>query len=189
MHSKTTMLSCFWVLEPKGADFCPLFCPIQATHCNCRCPDGGVGGSRNLKFTHSEFHSSAMLSVVASLTPYSDYNQSPRNMYQCQMGKQTMGTPAQVCTSACFHFLHQCDLPQSVAMVRALNAAWLEHGLEIWNTEEILPNIECFSSASSSPTHASLMQHDVQQTLTCDCCCRHQQKVLACTYIANAETS
>lgn len=37
-----------------------------------------------------------MLSVVASLTPYSDYNQSPRNMYQCQMGKQTMGTPVQV---------------------------------------------------------------------------------------------
>lgn len=39
-----------------------------------------------------------MLSVVASLTPYSDFNQSPRNMYQCQMGKQTMGTPSQVCT-------------------------------------------------------------------------------------------
>ena len=37
-----------------------------------------------------------MLSVVASLTPYSDYNQSPRNMYQCQMGKQPMGTPAPV---------------------------------------------------------------------------------------------
>ena len=36
-----------------------------------------------------------MLSVVASLTPYSDFNQSPRNMYQCQMGKQTMGTPSQ----------------------------------------------------------------------------------------------
>ena len=31
---------------------------------------------------------------MASLTPFSDYNQSPRNMYQCQMGKQTMGTPA-----------------------------------------------------------------------------------------------
>ena len=41
-----------------------------------------------------------MLSVVASLTPYSDYNQSPRNMYQCQMGKQTMGTPVQVNTGA-----------------------------------------------------------------------------------------
>mmetsp|Transcript_13481 Transcript_13481/g.43049 ORF Transcript_13481/g.43049 Transcript_13481/m.43049 type:complete len:484 (+) Transcript_13481:1-1452(+) len=32
--------------------------------------------------------------MVASLTPFSDFNQSPRNMYQCQMGKQTMGTPA-----------------------------------------------------------------------------------------------
>lgn len=27
------------------------------------------------------------------MTPFSDYNQSPRNMYQCQMSKQTMGTP------------------------------------------------------------------------------------------------
>jgi DNA-directed RNA polymerase I subunit RPA2 len=36
-----------------------------------------------------------MLSVVASMTPFSDYNQSPRNMYQCQMAKQTMGTAAQ----------------------------------------------------------------------------------------------
>ena len=46
-----------------------------------------------------------MLSVVASLTPYSDYNQSPRNMYQCQMGKQTMGTPAQVCPVAGLHLM------------------------------------------------------------------------------------
>lgn len=42
----------------------------------------------------------SMLSVVASLTPYSDFNQSPRNMYQCQMGKQTMGTPAQVSSNS-----------------------------------------------------------------------------------------
>jgi DNA-directed RNA polymerase I subunit RPA2 len=34
-----------------------------------------------------------MLSVVANLTPFSDFNQSPRNMYQCQMAKQSMGTP------------------------------------------------------------------------------------------------
>ena len=26
-----------------------------------------------------------MLSAVASMTPYSDFNQSPRNMYQCQV--------------------------------------------------------------------------------------------------------
>lgn len=44
--------------------------------------------------THLELSPTVMLSQVASLTPFSDYNQSPRNMYQCQMGKQTMGTPA-----------------------------------------------------------------------------------------------
>ena len=64
--------------------------------CSCSVPDGGTGGSEGLKFTHREFHTNAMLSVIASLTPYSDYNQSPRNMYQCQMAKQTMGTPVQV---------------------------------------------------------------------------------------------
>lgn len=43
--------------------------------------------------THAELSPMNMLSVIASLTPFSDHNQSPRNMYQCQMGKQTMGTP------------------------------------------------------------------------------------------------
>ena len=44
--------------------------------------------------THRELDPTNMLSVVASLTPFSDCNQSPRNMYQCQMGKQSMGTAA-----------------------------------------------------------------------------------------------
>ncbi len=61
-----------------------------------RCPDGGAGGTPGAAHSHAETGTGAMLSVVASLTPYSDYNQSPRNMYQCQMGKQTMGTPLQV---------------------------------------------------------------------------------------------
>jgi DNA-directed RNA polymerase I subunit RPA2 len=44
--------------------------------------------------THIEYSPTNILSVVANLTPFSDFNQSPRNMYQCQMGKQSMGTPA-----------------------------------------------------------------------------------------------
>ena len=35
-----------------------------------------------------------ILSVVANLIPFPDFNQSPRNMYQCQMAKQSIGTPA-----------------------------------------------------------------------------------------------
>lgn len=44
-------------------------------------------------YTHEEIDPLAHLSIIASMTPFSDMNQSPRNMYQCQMGKQTMGTP------------------------------------------------------------------------------------------------
>ncbi|KCZ80427.1 hypothetical protein H312_02151 [Anncaliia algerae PRA339] len=36
----------------------------------------------------------SFLSLTASLTPFSDYNQSPRNVYQCQMAKQSMGISA-----------------------------------------------------------------------------------------------
>ncbi|KAK9507538.1 hypothetical protein O3M35_007371 [Rhynocoris fuscipes] len=43
--------------------------------------------------THQELSKTAFLSNLASLIPMPDCNQSPRNMYQCQMGKQTMGTP------------------------------------------------------------------------------------------------
>lgn len=35
-----------------------------------------------------------ILSVVANIIPFPDFNQSPRNMYQCQMAKQSIGTPA-----------------------------------------------------------------------------------------------
>ncbi|KAI9492937.1 hypothetical protein BDB00DRAFT_764599 [Zychaea mexicana] len=46
--------------------------------------------------THQEFTPTNIFSIVANMTPFSDFNQSPRNMYQCQMGKQTMGTPSTV---------------------------------------------------------------------------------------------
>ena len=43
--------------------------------------------------THMELEPTNVLSILANMTPFSDFNQSPRNMYQCQMSKQTMGTP------------------------------------------------------------------------------------------------
>ena len=37
---------------------------------------------REKETTHQELSAASMLSVVASMTPFSDFNQSPRNMYQ-----------------------------------------------------------------------------------------------------------
>ena len=53
-------------------------------------------------FTHQEIRPMNMLSVVAGLTPFCDMNQSPRNMYQCQMAKQSIATP-------CHSFQHRTD--------------------------------------------------------------------------------
>ena len=46
-----------------------------------------------IEYTHKETSVTSFLSIIASLTPFSNHNQSPRNMYQCQMLKQTMAIP------------------------------------------------------------------------------------------------
>ena len=35
--------------------------------------------------THVEHKPTNFLSILANLTPFSDFNQSPRNIYQCQV--------------------------------------------------------------------------------------------------------
>ena len=41
---------------------------------------------------YSEYSPTNFLSILPQHIPFMNYNQSPRNMYQCQMAKQTLGT-------------------------------------------------------------------------------------------------
>ena len=55
-------------------------------------PDDGIKETKS-DASRRETHARNIRSILASLTPFSEFNQSPRNIYQCQMAKQTMDTP------------------------------------------------------------------------------------------------
>ncbi|KAL5720144.1 DNA-directed RNA polymerase [Ranunculus cassubicifolius] len=98
---------------PKDRDI-ELIGPFEQVYMEIRCADGGEGGRTNDNPpTHEEIHPTGILSVVANLTPYSDHNQSPRNMYQCQMAKQTVGFSSQALRYRADQKLYHLQTPQT----------------------------------------------------------------------------
>ncbi|KAK1305133.1 DNA-directed RNA polymerase II subunit RPB2 [Acorus calamus] len=87
---------------------------FEQAYMEIRCADGGDGGRKDpFPATHEEIHPTGILSVVANLTPWSDHNQSPRNMYQCQMAKQTMGFSSQALQFRADNKTYHLQTPQT----------------------------------------------------------------------------
>lgn len=63
--------------------------------------------------THSEISLTTFLSLLGCLIPYPDFNQSPRNMYCCQMTKQTMGSSSHTLKYRCDTKMYNIETPQS----------------------------------------------------------------------------
>ncbi|CAD6184400.1 unnamed protein product [Caenorhabditis auriculariae] len=62
--------------------------------------------------THQELHPSCLFSFAGNLIPFPDHNQSPRNVYQCQMGKQTMGTAVHAWHARADNKMYRLQFPQ-----------------------------------------------------------------------------
>jgi DNA-directed RNA polymerase I subunit RPA2 len=57
--------------------------PLEQLNLSIACQEEDIRSDT----THQELDPVNILSIIATMQPFPEYNQSPRNMYQCQMAK------------------------------------------------------------------------------------------------------
>jgi len=79
------------------------------------------------KHTHTEIFPSAILGAAASIIPYPEHNQSPRNTYESAMAKQSLGFSTPMMNTSTYVRQHSMLYPQtSIVTTKAMELLGLE---------------------------------------------------------------
>jgi len=89
---------------------------------------GAEGGAANGGgHTHMEVYPPAMLSAIASIIPYPEHNQSPRNTYESAMAKQSLGFSTPLVRTGTAARQHMMVYPQApIVRTRAMGLIGIE---------------------------------------------------------------
>ena len=79
------------------------------------------------KYTHMEIFPSAILGAGASIIPYPEHNQSPRNTYESAMAKQSLGFSTPMMNTSTYVRQHSMLYPQTpIVSTKAMSLLGLE---------------------------------------------------------------